>query len=305
MRAHCVVLPMKPQDQPLLFDVAPPAPVTARGVTGRDVTIREVRCKSLLNKCSIDDYSFNCYLGCGHACGYCYARFMQRFHPHDEAWGEFVDVRINAPEALARQLRRLKPGSVFTCSACDGWQPVEEQYRLTRRCCELLLQAGFELHVLTKSKLVLRDLDIFTGRDVTLGVTITTPDETCARIWEPGASTVAERWDVLRQAKTAGLRTTVMFGPLLPDISDTDKALDVLFGRAAEVGVDQIWTDMLNPRPRVWPSVRQIVRQHYPEVTDRYQQVMFQPDHRRDYERNLNRRIRKAAEKAGVADRLA
>jgi hypothetical protein len=68
---------------------------------------------------------------------------MQRFHPHAEEWGQFVDVKVNAPDVLARQLRRLKPGEVFTCSACDGWQPVEEHYQLTRECCCLLLDAGF------------------------------------------------------------------------------------------------------------------------------------------------------------------
>jgi len=193
-------------EQQSLFDTGQPADVLGEFSVG-GVIVREVRCRSLLNRCGIGDYSFNCYVGCGHGCGYCYARFMQRFHPHAEAWGAFVDVRINAPAVLARQVRRLPPGCVFTCSACDGWQPIEERYRLTRRCCELLLNAGFELTVLTKSRLVLRDLDIFAGRPVQLGVTITTPDESWARVWEPGASSVADRIEVLRQAKAAGLRT--------------------------------------------------------------------------------------------------
>jgi DNA repair photolyase len=102
---------------------------------------------------------------------------MQRFHAHPEPWGAFVDVKHNAPEVLAGQIRRLRPGSVFTCSACDGWQRVEEHYRLTRRCCRLLLAAGFRLEILTKSELVLRDLDVLEAGDVLLGVTITTPDE--------------------------------------------------------------------------------------------------------------------------------
>ncbi|MFQ6033606.1 MAG: hypothetical protein ACE5KR_01965, partial [Candidatus Bipolaricaulia bacterium] len=71
------------------------------------VTVRHVTCKSLLNRSGISDYSCNCYTGCGHGCAYCYARFMQRFHPHKEPWGRFVDVKINALEVLARQLRRL------------------------------------------------------------------------------------------------------------------------------------------------------------------------------------------------------
>jgi len=132
-----------------------PAPTTVDGVV-----VREVRCKTVLNNSSRGDYSFNCYTGCAHGCVYCYARFMQRFHPHEEAWGQFVDVKVNAADVLRRQIKRSPPGSVFSCSACDGWQPMERQYGLTRQCCKMLVDAGFELLVLTKSELVLRDIDI-------------------------------------------------------------------------------------------------------------------------------------------------
>lgn len=294
---------MGQENQPLLF--SDPTPIEMpQQLQASGVIVREIRCKSLLNCCSIDDYSFNCYLGCSHGCGYCYARFMQRFHPHNEAWGRFADVRVNAPQALTRQLRRLKPGSVFTCSACDGWQPVEEQYRLTRRCCELLLQAGFHLNILTKNRLVLRDLDILAGRDACVGVTITTPDERWARIWEPGASSVAERVEILRQAKDAGLETAVMFGPLLPGISDTDSTLAKLFKLAADARVDRIWTDILNARPRVWPSVQQVLRQHCSDQYEGYRRLLFDAGRRSQYQQDLHRRIRKAAKTAGVLDRL-
>ena len=277
---------------------------SGRQIAGLGVVVREVRCKSLLNRTSIGDYSFNCYVGCSHGCGYCYARFMQRFHPHDETWGEFVDVKVNAAEVLARQLRRLEPGEVFTCSACDGWQPVEREFGLTRECCRLLLKAGFRLSILTKSRMVLRDFDIFTGRDVRLGVTIAVPDESWARIWEPGASSVSDRVKVLRRAKSAGLETVLMLGPLLPEISDTDEALARLFALAAETDVDLVWTDMLNPRPRVWPSVQGVLGRHRPDLVPHYHRLMFDPAQRSAYERQLDARIRRAAREAGVADRL-
>jgi len=289
--------------EPSLFDSLKPAAPPARIESG--LVVRKVQCCNLLNRCGIDDYSFNCYVGCGHACGYCYARFMQRFHPHAEEWGRFVDVRINAVAALTRQLRRLEPGSVFTCSACDGWQPIEARYRLTRECCRLLLAAGFQLNVLTKSRLVLRDLDVLTGPRVQIGVTITTPDERWAAAWEPGASPVADRVEVLRQAKVAGLRTVVMFGPLLPGISDADEALAKLFAIAADVGVDRIWTDVLNPRPRVWPAVQQVLRKHCPDLYEHYQKVLFNAAFRRNYERQLNDRIRKAARAVKMTGHLA
>ena len=289
--------------QTSLFDLAE-TPRRARRIAGLGVVVREVRCKSLLNRTSIGDYSFNCYVGCGHGCGYCYARFMQRFHPHDEGWGEFVDVKVNAAEVLARQLRRLEPGEVFTCSACDGWQPVERGFGLTRECCRLLLEAGFRLSILTKNRMVLRDFDIFAGRDVRLGVTITVSDESWARIWEPEASSVSDRVEVLRRAKSAGLETVLMLGPLLPEISDTDEALARLFALAAETDVDLVWTDMLNPRPRVWPSVQGVLERHRPDLVPYYHRLMFDRADRSAYERQLDARIRRAAREAGVADRL-
>jgi DNA repair photolyase len=233
---------------------------------------------------------------------------MQRFHPHAEPWGRFVDVKVNAPDVLARQLRRMRPGSVFTCSACDGWQPVEKEYRLTRRCCELLLDAGFHLDVLTKSELVLRDLDLFRSRDVRLGVTITTADETEARLWEPRSSSVAARVRVLREAKAAGLATTVMFGPLLPGVSDTPEALRRLFALAAEAEVDRVWTDILNPRPRVWPAIVEFFRNtraRHAVPLQLYRRVLFDESFRAHYTQALHERIRAAAAEAGLSRRLA
>ena len=291
--------------QPPLFDSlvppgAPPALPHGRPVGWPGLAVRETACKSLLNRGGIDDYSFNCYTGCSNGCVYCYARFMQRFHPHDELWGRFVDVKVNAPDVLARQLRRAKPGSVFTCSACDGWQAVEEHYGLTRRCCWMLLEAGFHLGVLTKCELVLRDLDIFAGRDVCLGVTITTPDEETARMWEPAASSVAARLGVLKRAKAAGLETSVMFGPLLPGVSDGDEALAELMAMARQTKVDHVWTDALNPRPRVWPAIKGLLQRRRPDLLELYGRVLFDARERARYIADLRRRIARAASRAGI-----
>jgi DNA repair photolyase len=286
-----------------LFEAACEALPTPSAHDG--AVVREVKCRTILNRTGLADYSFNCYTGCTHGCVYCYARFMQRFHPHEEPWGEFVDAKINAPKVLARALLRCAPGNVFTCSACDGWQPVERRYMLTRQCCQMLLEAGFGLHVLTKSDLVVRDLDILAGRNVCLGVTITTPDEGQARLWEPRASPVSARQRTLREAKRAGLKTAVMFGPLLPAISDTPEALEQLFGLAAEADVDGIWTDALNPRPRVWDSVQALLRRQWPGLVSLYRRVLFDAPYRAQYLTELERRVRQAASASGMLRRLA
>ena len=268
------------------------------------VVVRETPCRTVLNRSSLGGYSLNCYTGCAHACTYCYARFMQRFHPHDEAWGAFVDVKINAVEALKRQLRRAAPGRVFVSSACDGWQPIEAEYRLTRRCCELLVEYGFEVSALTKSRLVLRDLDVLGRGDARLGVTLTTLDEPMAAIWEPEASTVAERLDVLDRARQAGLRTFAMLGPLLPGLSDSEASIGALIDAVGRRGAESIWVDAMNARPRVWPAVSALLRSRFPELLEPVRRILFDRRQRDAYRAELDRRVAAAAKAAGVADRV-
>lgn len=278
-----------------------PSPATDKS---HQVMVRETVCKTILNRTALSDYSLNCYTGCTHACTYCYARFMQRFHPHDEPWGQFVDVKVNAVEVLKRQLRRAEPGEVFVSTACDGWQPVEKEWRLTRRCCELLLERGFRVSVLTKNALVLRDMDLFTGANVNVGVTVTTLDEKLRRLWEPGASSVEKRFEVIAEAKRRGLTTSIMFGPLLPFLSDSQESLTALLRRAAELEIDQIWIDALNARPRVWPAVAKLLGEHFPELREPYQRLLFDRQAREAYLADVRRRIVSATKPCGLGKRV-
>ncbi len=278
------------------------------GAKGRNTTlgpvIRETPCKTVLNRSAISDYSLNCYTGCRHGCVYCYARFMQRFHPHPEPWGEFVDVKTNAAEVLERQVRRMAPGAVFMSSACDGWQPIERERQLTRKCCRLLLDHGFQVNVLTKSALILRDLDIFAGRTARIGVTVTTLDDRLKALWEPRASSVAERFYILQQARAAGLETAIMFGPLLPFLSDNQDSVDALFERAADLNVDVIWVDALNPRPKVWPIVADLLEREFPDLRERYRRILFAPTVREAYLKGIRDRVARAAQRFHLEDRL-
>ena len=280
-------------------------PIMAATGESAQIAVRETVCKSILNRTSISDYSLNCYTGCTHGCVYCYARFMERFHPHCEPWGEFVDVKVNAVEVLKRQLRRAKPGDVFVSSACDGWQPIEAERRLTRRCCQLLLEYGFQVNVLTKSALVLRDLDLFSGQSARIGVTVTTLDEPLRTLWEPRSSSVDERFRVIEAARRAGLSTAIMFGPLLPLVSDGQASIEAMFARAADAGVDTIWIDALNPRPRVWPAVARLLRERFPEMQQRYRKILFDNKSRAAYVAEVRSRVAQAAKRLRLTDRVA
>jgi DNA repair photolyase len=263
--------------------------------------VREVSCKSALVKSGICDYAINCYTGCQNACVYCYARFASRFQHGQQPWGSFVDVKVNAPEALRKQLgrRRTYPGTVFLSSVCDGWQVLEERYRLTRACLKPLLDAGFELHILTKRTLVERDFDILAGQErVELGCTITCADESLRRLIEPGASPTADRVETLRRAARAGIPTYAFIGPLMPGITDTQENIEALVAALATTQIRYAYADRLNVRWGVWPALIAWLRRHRPEMLNQIKDALWSDAGRQEYEQTLRRRLTDARGKA-------
>ncbi|HPA28077.1 MAG TPA: radical SAM protein, partial [Acidobacteriota bacterium] len=120
--------------------------------------IREISSKSIISASKIHDYVVNPYVGCAHGCSYCYARYMKRFTDHREPWGEFVDVKINAAELLAKEIKKKTRGNIWMSGVCDPYQPLETKYELTRSCARIIVEHGWPLSVQTRSPLVLRDL---------------------------------------------------------------------------------------------------------------------------------------------------
>ena len=203
--------------------------------------IREIQAKTILNKSKIFDYCLNPYTGCQTSCQYCYARlFMPRYSGHKESWGEFVDVKVNAVVVLKKQLERAKKGTVWISSVCDPYQSIEAKYRLTRGCLEELLKKQFPVNLQTKSKLVLRDLDLFQQFEaIDVGFTITTDDEKMAKLFEPQASLVEERLAALKTIHDKGIRTFAFIGPILP--GNPEKLVRDMAGK-----VDFVYIDRMN-----------------------------------------------------------
>jgi DNA repair photolyase len=200
--------------------------------------IQEISVKSALSKSKVYDYAVNPYRGCSHACSYCYAAFMKRFTGHRESWGEFVDVKINAPEVLAKEITRKPMGRVWVSGVCDPYQPVEKKYLLTRKCLQILLGSDWPVTIQTKSPLVLRDVDILeTSGKVEVGFSITTAEEKIRQIFEPGASPIKERINALKTLHAKGIKTFVMIAPLLPG---AEKLPSELAGAVDFVLVDRL-----------------------------------------------------------------
>ncbi len=179
--------------------------------------IREIKPKSILSKSQVYDYALNPYIGCQHACVYCYAKFMKRFTGHRERWGEFVDVKINAPQLLANEVKKKGVGRVWISGVCDPYQPLERKYLITRRCLDILVESSWPFTIQTKSALVLRDIEILKrSRDAEVGFTITTADEEMRRIFEPSAPPLRERIEALSKLRAEEIRTFAMIAPILP-----------------------------------------------------------------------------------------
>ena len=199
--------------------------------------VKEIEAKTILSKSQIYDYTLNAYVGCQHNCVYCYAKFMRRFTGHAEPWGAFVDVKINAAELLAREVRKKKKGRVWISGVCDAYQPLEKKYKLTRSCLEILIEQDWPITIQTKSPLVLRDIAVLKrAADVEVGFTITTADEKVRRIFEPGAPPIAKRVEALEILHAEGIRTFVMIAPLLPQ---AEGLVDLLKGKVDQVLIDR------------------------------------------------------------------
>jgi DNA repair photolyase len=144
---------------------------------------------------------------------------MKRFTGHKEPWGQFVDIKINAPELLRRQIVRTPPRRVWISGVCDPYQPLERNYQLTRECLKILIQHDWPVTIQTKSPLVLHDLDLFRRSDnIEVGLSVTSADDEMRKLFEPGAPSIRERISALEELHLAGIKTYAMIAPMLPGV---------------------------------------------------------------------------------------
>lgn len=244
--------------------------------------ITEKPAKTILSPSQIYDYVINPYVGCQFACSYCYARFMKRFSRHTEPWGAFVDVKINAPDLLLREIQRKKKGTVWVSGVCDPYQPLEAKYGLTRKCLDILLRNDWPVVIQTRSPLVLRDVDLLKeAHALEVGLSITTANDDIRKIFEPKAPSIMERLRTIDELHRHGLTTYVMIAPVLPD---AEKLVGLL-----ERKVDYVIIDRMN--------------YHYADWI--YAKYGWGDKKTDDYFRMTGRMIAAECEKRGIDCRLA
>lgn len=200
--------------------------------------MHEIHAKSILSPRN----GINVYRGCTHGCIYCDSR--SACYQMDHVF-EDVAVKVNAPELLEDALRRKRRLCMIgTGSMCDPYLPLEKETRLTRRCLEVIQRQGFGVSVLTKSDLILRDLDLLKrinqSAKAVVCTTFTTFDEDLCRILEPHVCTTRRRFEMLNTCHEAGLRTGVWLCPILPFLNDTEENLRGLLEYCFAAGVEAV-----------------------------------------------------------------
>jgi DNA repair photolyase len=218
----------------------------------RTLHVSEVECKTILNRCPLPfaDYTLNAYQGCAFGCSYCYVPVMRkRFRLEEEQpWGGWVQVKINAPEVLRRQMQKVPmEAQIAIGTATDSWQPLEKRYRISRRILEELAYYPNPVRILTRSPLLLRDIDILRRMvSVSIGVSLPTFDERVRRVFEPYAPAIPGRLHLIRRLLEANLPVTLFWCPILYGVSDNPDSVREYLCRAAELGVKRIVCDTLH-----------------------------------------------------------
>lgn len=235
--------------------------------------MHEADAKALLNSTN----GMNIYRGCVHGCVYCDSRSAcYRFtHPFED-----VEVKRNAPELLEDFLRRRRKRCVIsTGSMSDPYQPCEKELLLMRRCLELIERYGFGASVITKSDLVLRDLDLFESihhrAKSVLQMTLTVADDELSRVLEPNVCPSSRRCEVLKEFQSRGVPGVVWLSPFLPFLTDTEENLRRLLDYCFSAGVKGIvcFGIGLTLRQGNREYFYQQLDRHFPGLSDEYRRT--------------------------------
>jgi DNA repair photolyase len=279
-------LPLLPlPDKPRLVGIARLASEGDPLREGHNVEYSTLPSKSLLNRCVSNrqmpfTWTINPYRGCEFGCRYCYARYTHEFMELREGM-EFerkIYVKEHAAGLLRHELRRVKPDEAIALgTATDPYQPAERRYEVTRTILEEFARhRGFELGIVTKSNLIVRDLELLQevarSNKLSVHITITTLDVDLARILEPRAPRPDLRLDAVRTLSQAGLRVGVSCSPVVPAITDSPKDLETLVRAAAEAGADYVFANPLFLKPCSAAVFLPFLAQNFPHLVQNYRQ---------------------------------
>lgn len=232
-----------------------------------NIAEKEIDTKDLITKSNLpaSDYVINPYVGCPHACKYCYARFMKRFTGHTEEWGDFIDIKRCAKPI---NVKKLYHKSVFLSSVTDCYNPFEAKYQITRDVLKQLTQADCQITISTKSDLILRDIDVLKElKNLIVAVSVNTLDNGFQSDMDHAGS-ITRRIAALKELRKQGIYTVLFLSPIFPYITDFKEILE-----ATAEFVCEYWFENLNLRGNYKQEILQYIAEKYPQYLSDYKEI--------------------------------
>ena len=226
------------------------------------------RVKDYLTKTKLTtlDYVINPYVGCPNKCLYCYAAYMSSFSKHKEPWGEFIGIKQTRKKI---NTFKIKDKKVMISTVTDPYNIYEEKYGTTRMIMEQLVNSEAYLSVVTKSKLVLRDIDLFKKmKHVEIALSVCMLDENIKKKLEPNSSTIEERLETLKILKQNGIKSVVFISPIIPQITDFKPIIE-----KTKDFTDEYWFDKLNLRSTFKTKMFKFINDEYPIYKSLYNDI--------------------------------
>ena len=256
----------------IYFTATADCPTVCRNAHDSIMKVRTCNRRTLLQPCSLEGYDVQIdpYIGCGHACCYCYA-----LNQAETDWSREILSHPDIVGQLREELTAAQP--IYLGWNSDPYQPAEAVHCQTRRVLKLLAEKGCPVCILTKSSLVTRDVDLLSAMPgSTVGISIAFPDEGARTLFEPDAPPTGERLEALERMKEAGLETYVLICPVMPFITDVEPLIDLATPHA-----DSIWLyplKMQSASDRNWQNLLEVLRRDFPDLVESYRRIAFDPD---------------------------
>jgi DNA repair photolyase len=304
--------------RPRLVGIARLAAAAEPVRAGHHVDYFTLPVRSLLNRCTSRrklpfTWTINPYRGCEFACKYCYARYTHEFMEM-RGGAEFeqkIYVKRHAAQILRHELSCVRLGEQIAIgTATDPYQPAEKRFEITRAILEELARhSGYELGLITKSDLILRDLELLRAvagqNQLFVNLTVTTMNSDLARILEPRAPRPDLRMAAVRQLNEAGIRCGVSCSPVIPDITDSPEDLESVVRATAEAGGRYIFANPLFLKPCSAAVFLPFLDERFPELSEkyreRYQQSAFLP---KSYARRISNLVSGLRKKYGIGGEI-
>lgn len=256
---------------------------------------KTVKISRILNPTSIDlgEYVINPYMGCEFSCLYCYVRYNKVISRKTEPWGSYVDIRVNAPKLLEKEILLKKPSCVLLGSTTECFQDIEKKYRITKNILEILNRYKVYYNILTRSTYISEYADLLTkGYCRKIYFTINNIADPVKRILEAKSPLYKERYKTINELLTQGVDVVPYFSPILPWISDL-KGLFLKFPKARSVEFEG-----LNLRVGNIEKIVEAITSIYPDLKAGYERLLKEKNYYDSYWEDVKKDIIKEAKRA-------